>query len=159
MSYPPPPLRQFQRNLPPPDVVIFVLAIIILAFACRMHPVSSLPPIPRSPGNALCAVNAPSPTESQIQHAMSVYRAAHPHCEVPGCTHAETHDNPVNVHHIIPQEACKSINPWLAADTNNMISLCRYQHIALGHCGDGACHWYCPNLREVLKIRKIEENK
>ena len=113
---------------------------------------------------ASCAHLAPlsarsGPTPAQIEHAMSVYRVAHPHCEVPGCTHRECMGNPLNVHHIIPQEACQSINPWLAADTNNMISLCRYQHIALGHCGDGACRFFCPNIREVLRVRMVKENK
>jgi len=123
--------------------ILAIFAIVAVAGCAHLAPLST----------------PPAPTHAQIERAMAIYRAAHPHCEVPHCTHPEGPDNPLNVHHIIPQEACKSINPWLAADTNNMISLCRYQHIALGHCGDGACRWYCPNIREVLRVREVVENK
>lgn len=80
---------------------------------------------------------------------MRQYKSAHPTCEA--CGARETLLHRLEVHHIIPV----SVAPDRAGDPNNMITLCRPCHIALGHCGDYTCHRYCPNLRRVLAVRVV----
>lgn len=104
-----------------------------------------------------CGVAFASPASDARQQAateMLHYKAAHPECEACG-TRGMPFARPNEVHHIITV----SVAPDKASDTNNMITLCRPCHIVLGHCGDGACRKYCPNIREVLAIRIVKENR
>lgn len=82
---------------------------------------------------------------------MDWYASAHPACEWCGRGPSLAILDRLEVHHIIP---C-SVNPTLAADTNNMIRLCRRDHIVLGHAGDGACRRYIINIREIIRIREV----
>ena len=84
---------------------------------------------------------------------MRHYKTTHPDCEACGAKDRVLRRN--EVHHIVPCATDGS----KATDTNNLITLCRPDHIAYGHCGDGACRKYCPNIREVLKVRIVLENK
>ena len=104
---------------------------------------------------ALVAWGTPaSDARAQAETVMHHYKVAHPDCEA--CGHKPVTLISLNeVHHIIPV----SVAPDKAADTNNMITLCRPCHICLGHCGDKACRKYCPNIREVLAVRIVKENR
>lgn len=93
------------------------------------------------------------PSDSQVRSAMDSYRATHPVCEA--CGKPSTLISRLEVHHIRPQHAF----PALAANTNNFCMLCRADHIQWGHAGDGSCHRYVENLREVLAARIIKENR
>lgn len=104
----------------------------------------------------LCTVVPATPASDARQGAETVmrhYKQGRPDCEACGSKNRLLHWN--EVHHIVP---CAT-DAGKAADTNNMITLCRPCHICLGHCGDGACRKYCPNIREVLKVRIVLENK
>lgn len=84
---------------------------------------------------------------------MEKYKAGHPNCEA--CGRRPSFLKATEVHHIKPRHAF----PELAAEPSNFISLCRPCHIQHGHAGDGACRKYVENLREVLALRNIKENK
>jgi len=84
---------------------------------------------------------------------MKKYKAVHPNCEA--CGRAPAFMKAIEVHHIKPQHAF----PELANDPSNFAALCRPCHLAYGHAGDGACRRYVENLREVLALRVIKENK
>jgi hypothetical protein len=86
------------------------------------------------------------PTKSEIRKAMNHYREAHPRCELTGAPKVE-------VHHILSQK----YYPELAADTNNMISLCRLAHGWVGHgiYNGGAWTKYNPNVRETVDAMRI----
>lgn len=85
---------------------------------------------------------------------MRHYKAAHPDCEACG-SKATPLLRRNEVHHIIPV----SVTPDKSSDAGNMITLCRPCHICLGHAGDGACRKYCPNIRDVLAVRIVKENR
>lgn len=72
------------------------------------------------------------------QTAMDQYGRAHPTCEWCGTQKIE-------VHHVLPQH----LRPDLAADTNNMVSLCRECHFVVGHKKDWV-HGYVPELRRMI---------
>jgi 5-methylcytosine-specific restriction endonuclease McrA len=61
--------------------------------------------------------------------------------------------DPVDVHHIIPV----AVDAKKAADPDNLISLCPDCHVAYGHAGDRGYHRYVPNVREVLRLRKVRQ--
>lgn len=65
---------------------------------------------------------------AEYAHAMAAHRKAFPACAYCGRTKA------VDVHHIRPV----GIAPYLAADGDNMITLCRKPqcHFIVGHMGD-----------------------
>lgn len=104
----------------------------------------------------LCTGVPATPASDARQGAkteMRQYKRVHPICEACGAIQTLLRRN--EVHHVTP---CAT-DPILASDTNNMITLCRPCHVCLGHGGDGACRKYCPNIREVLKVRIVLENK
>lgn len=104
-------------------------------------------------GYAPAYASPASDARAQAETVMRHYKAAHPDCEACGAKESPFRWN--EVHHII---TC-AVDGNKAADTNNMITLCRPCHICLGHCGDGACRRYCPNIREVLAVRIVKENE
>jgi hypothetical protein len=81
----------------------------------------------------------------EYRRAMETYRTGHPTCEWCGAPRVE-------VHHI------RSIwlDPALACDTNNYISLCRRDHLALGHAGNFGRRCVT-NIREICRMRVIVE--
>lgn len=91
-----------------------------------------------------------APTPYEIKQAMASYRTSHATCEA--CGKEGTLLHPLEVHHVKPREAF----PELAADTNNFIMLCRPDHFWAHDQNFGK---YVENLREVLAMRKIRENK
>lgn len=99
---------------------------------------------------ALQATLYAAPTQSEVRQAMASYRASHMVCEA--CGKEGTLLHPLEVHHIKPREAF----PELAADPNNFIMLCRPDHFWAHDQNFGK---YVENLREVLAMRKIRENK
>lgn len=80
-----------------------------------------------------------------VRAAMENHRKRFPLCEACGA-------KKVDIHHIIPVAVDSSV----ASDGENLISLCHQCHISHGHAGDGGCHRYVRNVREVLSSRKIE---
>ncbi len=91
------------------------------------------------------------PTPQQIRASMDAYRKTHSACEA--CGKPRTVMRKLAVHHIKPQEAF----PSLAANTNNFIMLCGYDHLTYGHNGDYGK--YVENIRAVLKLRVIKANQ
>ena len=79
--------------------------------------------------------------------AMKNYRKKHPVCAWCG------RDARVQIHHIHPV----SVRPNLAADPNNMLTLCAKRcHLCVGHNGDYGGR-YVLNLVEVCVIREVWE--
>lgn len=99
---------------------------------------------------ALCGVCQSAPTPYEVKQAMATYRASHAVCEA--CGKAGTLLHPLEVHHIKPREAF----PDLAATPSNFIVLCRPDHFAAHNQDFGK---YIENLREVLAMRIVKENK
>lgn len=81
-----------------------------------------------------------------VRKAMEYHRKSHPVCAACG-------NEPVDVHHIIPV----AVDPSMADEAYNLISLCHACHIAYGHAGDKSCRRYVPNLQAVLRLRFVEE--
>ena len=122
-----------ERGIPPCDLAIIIVVITLVAFF------AGCPFYARAAG---------------AEAAMSYYRSGHPNCEA--CGKKPTLLRRIEVHHIKPPQHAF---PALDADLSNLISLCRPDHIAYGHAGDGSCRVYVENIREVLALRKIKENK
>lgn len=83
---------------------------------------------------------------SVVRKAMAQYRAEHPHCAWCG------RDKKLDVHHIIPV----SVAPFLAADMDNMLMLCRKPacHLIIGHDGDYGGR-YVLNVRDITSRGKV----
>lgn len=93
-------------------------------------------------GGEPCGRSDPAP----VRRAMEAHRRDNPGC-------ASCGREPVDIHHIIPVAVAAS----QAADPRNLMSLCHDCHIAYGHAGDESCRRYVPNIRQVLRIRTVEE--
>lgn len=89
----------------------------------------------------------------EVRRSMRAYLRAHPRCE--WCGRLRTEASPgqggVEVHHIVPVHCA----PELAADQNNMATLCERDHARLGH--PGGFKTFVPNLREILDRVNIQE--
>ena len=83
----------------------------------------------------------------EVRRAMDGYRKTHPTCEWCGGT-------PIEVHHCISLW----LDPSLAADTNNFVSLCKKDHIRVGHAGSfgGRC---VTNVKAVCAMHIVVERK
>jgi hypothetical protein len=81
----------------------------------------------------------------EYRGALEAYRAAEPRCEWCGAARG------VEVHHELPVRGW----PDRAADTNNMVSLCRRCHFVVGH----ACGWRraVTNVQELVRLRGVWE--
>ena len=93
------------------------------------------------------ALNAKQALE--VQKAMNIYRKSHPVCEITGSK------KKVQVHHIRPVW----LDPSLATDPNNFISLSAKAHIHLIFGHDGNFGQKCvSNIKEIAeKIRDIKK--
>ena len=76
----------------------------------------------------------------------AAYITFHPDCEACGGKNAP------QVHHVLPFH----LFPELELDPENLITLCRWHHLALGHLGDFSA--YNPLIREDAK-RHLERVK
>lgn len=82
--------------------------------------------------------------------AMQSYRDSHPDCEF--CKRPGTRGS-IEVHHKLPV----SVAPELAADTANMVSLCKKCHLAVGHLHD--FRDYNRNIVEVCEAMDSEPGR
>lgn len=98
-------------------------------------------------GNVVSYPVDAAPTDYETRKTMTLYASTRPACEACGKT------NDVETHHLYPQTPY----PQLAADTNNMIQLCRGKsgghHIWLGH-GDGNTKHWNVNVRECARLMR-----
>lgn len=76
--------------------------------------------------------------------AMAAYRADNPTCEWCGTKRG------LEVHHLLPVLQ----SPDAAASLTNFMTLCRRDHMALGH--PKGTKKYCSNLRALLALREIK---
>lgn len=81
-----------------------------------------------------------------VRRAMEKHRLCNPTC-------VSCKRTPVDIHHIIPV----AVDPAMAGDPANLMSLCPACHIAYGHAGDPACRRYVPNIQNVLRTRVVLE--
>ena len=89
------------------------------------------------------------PTQSEITKAKNKHRKAHPECEVCQAKSNISNGNKNDVHHKIPVH----INPSLAADPSNLITLCRRHHFWVGHTG--SWHRYNGNVINTAEILSL----
>lgn len=82
-------------------------------------------------------------TEYQVTKAKRKYRKAHPCSELSGLKSTFFGRN-LDVHHVIPVH----VNPALACDQSNLITLTRKEHFVVGHLGN----WkdYNVNMRNTV---------
>lgn len=93
-----------------------------------------------------------APTAAQVRSAMAAYRQLVPErCEV--CCKPAKFFRVLEVHHALPRAAF----PEVAADTGNMLLVCRPCHQWVCHPGDFGK--YTARLREWLSAREIRENR
>jgi hypothetical protein len=102
---------------------------------------------------SLLLASPASDARQAARREMAAYKQGHPNCEWCGVAANPAKLRWIEVHHVIPV----SVAPERAADTNNMVSLCRRDHIALGHAGDGACRYYIANLKEIMAVKVVKE--
>ena len=92
-----------------------------------------------------------APSGYEIRKAKDQYRRMHPECSACGATTSfGTGGNAVDVHHVEPVSEA----PHLAADTNNLISFCKFDHWNLGHCAKSYKH-HNPRVREAAEEIRI----
>lgn len=91
-------------------------------------------------------------TEWQVTSAKDKHRKEFPECAL--CDVMPTFFGRSNdVHHLIPVH----INPGLACDPDNLITLCRVHHWLVGHCRD----WKAYNSNvfgTILEIKRAYSN-
>jgi hypothetical protein len=61
---------------------------------------------------------------TEVRKAKKIYKASHPTCEICGSARK------LQIHHVVPVSEDRS----LAADTNNLITLCYAHHYFPAHC-------------------------
>ncbi len=69
--------------------------------------------------------------------------------ENPVCAWCST-DKKLQTHHIVPV----SVNPFLAGDPDNMITLCSKDHLRVGHNGNFRLK-YESNIAEMCRLRIV----
>ncbi len=83
------------------------------------------------------------------RQAKDYWRKLNPTCAVCGAKSNISNGNKNDVHHILPV----SVRPDLAADTNNLVTLCRRHHFWVGHAGN----WRTYNTNLVNSIKALKE--
>jgi len=88
-------------------------------------------------------------SSSEVRKAKNVHREASPRCLICNAKSCISNGNRNDVHHLLPVH----VRPDLAADPDNLITLCRRHHFWVGHAGS----WRSYNENVLESVEKIRE--